>query len=124
MTVPALPYSFVDGGFAGAILGPRKEVTLELVVWNRANPEGFTVYIRFGGISNYEEVQGYIKRIPPPPFEDALYRIEYLDYDTQEMPHAHELFFKLALEYCGSVTINCRNVSVREADQPEFVRLG
>jgi hypothetical protein len=123
MPVPTLPYLFVDGGFAGAILGPRKEVILELVVWNRANPQGFTVYIRFGGVLNYEEVQEYIKRIPPPPVEDALYRIEYLDYDAQETSQAHELFFKLALEYCGSVTINCRNISVREAEQPEFIRL-
>ena len=65
-------HSFHDGQLASFTLGPRHELTLEIVlnpVWNKEAPPATTV--RFGGIENFDEVASFFRALPPSQRTDA-----------------------------------------------------
>jgi len=60
-------HNFHDGNLVSFTLGPRRELTLEIAldpVWNKESPP--IVYVRFGGIENYDEVASFVRALPPP----------------------------------------------------------
>jgi hypothetical protein len=112
MTLPELPYNFHDAGVDSIVLGPRNEVTLLVGLDEPGDPSHSNVYVRFGGITNYQEVASFTERVPGPKAPQAYRaRIEILDYDTQENSRHGSLVFKLVLDAAGQVLIRCRNVA-------------
>lgn len=113
MTVPNLKYNFHDAGLAQVKLGPRKEAGLTVILVEPVAPNNHTVVIRFGGISNFEQVQDYFQKIEAPAYPDAcLARIDDLSYDQKEKSLANKLIFNLELDRFGSAQIRCRNISI------------
>jgi hypothetical protein len=112
MTLPELPYNFHDAVVASIVLGPRHEATLHVGLDDPDYPPYHEVYVRFGGITNYEEVSKFMERVPLPKAPGA-YRttIEQLDYDTQENSKHGSLVFRLTLDAVGQVVIRCRNIT-------------
>ena len=112
MTLPELPYHFHDAGVASIVLGPRHEVTLHAGLDDPNHPPHHEVYVRFGGITNYQEVSSFMERVPPSRAPGAFRtRIEELDYDTQENSKHGSLVFRLVVDGVGQVIIRCRNIT-------------
>ena len=112
MTVPKLPYNFHDAGIASIMLGPRNEVTLLVGLDDPDLPPHHSVFIRFGGITNFSEVNSFLERVPRPKDPEAYWtRIETLEYDTQEHSKHNSLVFKLVLDDERQILIRCRNIN-------------
>jgi hypothetical protein len=65
-----------------ATLGPRRELVLRIEAWPHPNPkfgDGDVVTLRFGAISNYEEVKQFFATVPT----DSLH---YLRYSSKSSP--------------------------------------
>ena len=112
MVPPKLPYNFHDAGVASVKVGPRREVTLDAGLDDPAHPPHHSVYIRFGGITNFSEVAPFFEQLPLPR-EQSTYRarIDRLDYDPKERSMQGNLVFRLALDIIGEIRIRCHNVS-------------
>jgi len=112
MTLPELPYNFHDAGVDSIVLGPRNEVTLRVGLDDPNHPPHYEVYVRFGGITNFQEVSSFMDRVPRSKAPQAYRtRIEMLDYDTQESSTHGSLVFRLVLDGAGQAVIRCRNVT-------------
>ena len=112
MTLPELPYNFHDAGIASIVLGPRHEVTLLVGLDDPNHPPHHEVYVRFGGITNYQEVSTFMEKVPLPKAPGAYRaRIDELDYDTRENSKHGSLIFRLELDWVGQIVIRCRNVT-------------
>ena len=71
MTFRSLQHNFHDAGLVGVSIGPRREIELEIdldPVWNET---ARTVRVRFGGISNFEQVKEFLGGLPSPPASGA-----------------------------------------------------
>src|SRR5689334_2194296 len=114
MTVEPLPYDFHDGGLLEVKLGPRREVTLTVGLALPGRMGDHMVDARFGGITNFEDVRAFFKRIPVRPAPDVFVdRIDGLDYDEAEVSRVNGLILRLQLEWHGQIVIRCRNIAVR-----------
>lgn len=112
MALPELPYNFHDAGVDSIVLRPRNEVMLLVGLDDPSYLPHHQVYIRFGGITNYQEVSSFMERVPGPKAPQAYRaRIEMLDYDTHEHSKLGSLVFRLVLDGVGQVLIRCRNVT-------------
>ena len=97
--------------FYGAViretkLGPRHELILSIETWPHPQPQfggGKVVRLRFGAITNYEEVKRFFATIP----SDSLH---YLRYSSKPTPRKHVI----EIEFDGSearITIVAGNLS-------------
>src|SRR5262245_46011331 len=72
MKFRSFKHNYHDGQLASFVLGPRRELTLEIAldpVWNKEEPPAVTV--RFAGIKNYDEVAAFFRTLPQPSRPDA-----------------------------------------------------
>jgi hypothetical protein len=112
MVLPHLRYNFHDAGVTTVTAGPRHEVMLVVGLDDPTYPPHNSVYIRFGGVTNFAEVTTFLEQVPPAKAQDAyVARIDGLDYDPEEQSRQHNLVFRLALDMIGQVRIYCRNVT-------------
>ena len=112
MVLLGLPYNFHDAGVASISVGPRREVMMVVGLDDPAHPSHHSVYIRFGGITNFAEVTTFLEQVPPASAQDAYSaRIDGLDYDPEEQSRQHNLVFRLVFDMIGQVRIRCRNVT-------------
>ncbi|HKV92250.1 MAG TPA: hypothetical protein VJW20_06860 [Candidatus Angelobacter sp.] len=68
-------------------LGPRRELTLAIELWPKGNHAfggGPVITVRFGAISNYEEVKRFFEPLAVP--SDLLH---YLHYAAKPTPGKH-----------------------------------
>lgn len=78
-----------------------------------ARPAHHLVYIRFGGITNFEDVTAFFERVPPLKAPHAYAaRIDKLNYDPEEESRQNQLVFLFELDAVGRVQIRCRNIAV------------
>ncbi|MDB6134059.1 MAG: hypothetical protein JWM59_2302 [Verrucomicrobiales bacterium] len=108
MAAQVFRHNFHDGLLMGFSLGPRRELTLEMVldpVWNSGTAS--TVKVRFGGIENFEEAASRFRSLPGPrqPGE-SLAEIESLKF-------AEKGRRQVILELSGhaAIEVRCRNVA-------------
>jgi hypothetical protein len=74
-------------------------------------PPHYSVYVRFGGITNFAEVASLLAQVPQAKMQNAYQaRIDSFDYDPQEPSKEHKLVFHLILDMVGQVRIHCSNV--------------
>lgn len=72
MMTQGFNHNFHDGLLMGFSLGPRRELTLEILlnpVWNTG--AATAVEVRFGGIENFDEVASWFHSLPKPLRPDA-----------------------------------------------------
>lgn len=112
MVLPELRYNFHDAGVTSITVGPRREVMMVVGLDDPTYPPHHSVYIRFGGITNFSEVTTFLERVPPAKAQDAyVARIDGLDYVPEEQSRKHNLVFRLAIDMIGQVRIHCRNIT-------------
>src|SRR3954464_4146389 len=117
MALPELSYNFHDAGLISVELGPRREVTLVVALDDPGQPRHLNVRVRFGGISNFSDVEAFCARVPKPVAPCAyLTQVEELNYDSNSQSTHGNLSFALELEYVGSIVIRCRNVDEDRMD--------
>jgi len=85
MTFRSFQHNFHDAGLLGHSIGPGREIELEIdldPVWNEG---GGTVRVRFGGITNFEQVKAFLDRLPPPCAPGAhLAEVIGLQYESKK----------------------------------------
>ena len=107
----SLPFDLHDAWLITIQIGPRRDLTLAVALDEPGWIDDHRAHIRFGGITNLEEVRAFFRRVPPVPRPHAYeYRIYGLDRDPTEPQRAHRLAFRLLLEYHDELTVRCRNV--------------
>lgn len=107
-----LPYNFHDAGITHIILGPRHELTLFVDLDEPPSQSGQAVYIRFGGIKNYEESEAYVKKIPQQRSPNAYRaRIDNLKHDHHTPQKQGHPVIRLELEGIGEILIHYRKVT-------------
>ena len=118
-TITPLPHTFCEGKLLAFRLGPRRELTLTVLVplivsgqapaWSEAR----TSHIRFGAISNFAEVAEVLQ----PELQGQV--IVNLGYHPNETSSTNRLVFRLKwMEDFAPLVVRCRNVKVWE-DAPE-----
>ena len=112
-----LKYNYHDGWLAGSTIGPRREVTLRIMldsVWN--DDKELAVDIRFGGIENYDVVAEYCEILAKECKEDGGVgsRIDALDYNSEKLSTQNSHWLNLQADGWGLIDIHCR--SVKETD--------
>lgn len=110
MASQVFSHNFHDGLLMGFTIGPRRELTLEIVldpVWNGGAAPA--VSVRFGGIENFEEVAAWFRFLPQPRRPDqSLGGIDSLKFAEQGRG-------RVILEVGGHpvIEIRCANVAER-----------
>ena len=73
MTFRKLTYNCHDGRLVACKVGPEREVTLEIRLDPVANPDGPpAVTVRFGAISNFEDVRRFFEQVQQSRQREAL----------------------------------------------------
>src|ERR1700690_1589937 len=73
MTFRKLTYNCHDGRLVACKIGPEREITLDIDLNPLSNPAGPpTVTVRFGAISNFEEVRRFFEQVQPSRRHEAL----------------------------------------------------
>jgi hypothetical protein len=110
--LPKLPYNFHHVGIASLSIGPRRELTLVVGLDNPDYPPHYSVYVRFGGITNFAEVATFLAKVPLAKAQNAYRaRIDSFDYDSQEPSKQHKQVFHLVLDMVGQTVIRCANIT-------------
>jgi hypothetical protein len=108
-----LKYNYHDGWLSGVSIGPRKEVTLRIIldsVWN--NDKDLTAEVRFGAIYNYDDVAEYCDILAKECEEDGGVgaRIDALHYKEEKKSNSNNHWIYFKTEGWGSIEIHCRNI--------------
>ena len=116
---PELGHHYHDGWISGVTIGPRREITLRVIldsVWNDGVPR--TVAIRFGGIENHGPVAEYCELLAQDCAEGGGEgsRIDRLHYDSDRPSNPNSHWLVLEVEGFGTTKIHCRSVT-EESDR-------
>lgn len=116
--VTPLPHTFHEGIIEDFQLGPRRELILTISVAllppgrTAGRMEWYDFRVRFGGITNFEEVRSF--------FSPGVKREEVscLAYDKDELSRPNRLIFRLEMmgDY-DPLIIRCGNVTVWQDSQ-------
>lgn len=111
MELPALIHDFSHAQIEQVVVGPRRELTLELslVIFDCGKGRAVLgIKVRFGGIANFDEVAASFMEAPQEKSELA-----YLRYSTKKKSKLGNLFFDLVFERTDArIEIQCRNLAV------------
>ena len=107
MKYRAFQHNYHDGSLVNFILGPRRELTLEVDLCPLSNPLTLSARVRFGGIENYDEVAHFFQAIPKPkPADYCVTEIIGLKY-LNEGPNS----VLIDLDHYGHVIIQSKHVT-------------
>ena len=116
--LPVLPSNFAHASLTRVTGGPRRELTLTLIplVWGGGTGQsGQAVLVRVGGIVSMAEVEALCAQNHQEHSELA-----WLRYDPCYKPKPGHLSLRLEFERADAgVTIQCSNISVTEAVEPD-----
>lgn len=110
-----LKYTYHDAGVTGVSIGPRREVTLTARLGHAVAGSEAVVNIRFGGISNFPEVERYFRGVMAEVGQSHAGRIDELAYDESAPPGAGDLALRVELDGYGRIQILCRHVTEEES---------
>lgn len=108
--LPDLRWNFHDANLESVRLGPRREVTLRIVLYSIFYPGAPRVEVRFGGIFDSETVHKYFERIQIQGGDEPdsyLARFDALHYDSKKASKPGDLYFFLQLDHYGALKIHC-----------------
>ena len=114
MELPNLKHDYYDALVREARLGPRRELSLCLELREEApGGERKAVTIRFGGITNFDEVSLFFERFESSP--SRWERLHFLRYSAERTSKPNNLLIEIQFDRTGDeVDICCRNVSVSD----------
>lgn len=98
--------NYHDGQLESFQLGPRRELTISVdldPVWNPTTP---FASVRFGGISNYEEIKDFMRALPEPEPNGYIDEVVGLVF-VGKGPN----WVVLDLSRNGSMVVQARNVT-------------
>lgn len=107
MKFRAFQHNYHDGSLVSFILGPRRELTLEVDLDPVGNPQALSAHVRFGGIENYNEVADFFRAIPKPKAAGyCITGVIGLKY-VNEVPNS----VVIDLDHFGHVVIRSKHVT-------------
>src|SRR5688572_11134930 len=109
-----LKYEYHDAGVTRVSIGPRREVTLTAQLDRCVAGRDAVVDIRFGGIANFLQVEGYFRGFMADVGESYVGRIDGLGYDESVASTSRNLALRVELDGYGKVQIRCQNVTEEE----------
>ncbi|MBW4683289.1 MAG: hypothetical protein KME19_24860 [Microcoleus vaginatus WJT46-NPBG5] len=114
--LPDLKYNFHDALLEKVEVGPRREVTLHIILYSVYYEGGPSVQVRFGAITNFDSVSAFFSKIVDEESneEEGYIRIDTLHYDKRKQSTAGKLFFCLASDWKGEIKIHCAKLVVSD----------
>ena len=114
MELPNLKHDYYDALIREARLGPRRELSLSLELSDEAQGgERKAVTIRFGGITNFDEVSLFFEHFESSP--SRWEGLHFLRYSAERTSKPNNLLIEMQFDRTDDeVCVGCRNVSVSD----------
>ena len=114
--IPDLKYNFHDALLEKVEIGPRREITLHIILYSIYYKGGPGVQIRFGAITNFDSVKSFFEKIVNEECNGVrgYIRVDALQYDKRKESTAAKLFFYVALNCEGEINIHCGKLGVTD----------
>ena len=111
MNLPDLKHDFHHALIDGVQVGPRREVTMtiEVLLWEgQSGHRSSNIYLRCGGIVNFDEVKAFFSMCPS-------LEVAWLDYAKSQKSKPGNLFVELQAERTDDkLIIQCSSLSVAD----------
>ncbi len=119
MNVPEIQYQLHDSLIYHAESGPRREVRLEIALYDIYYKDHADIEIRFGGIFNYETCERFVRVLKQELLDDrgCTWRIDAFHYDVKQPSHANNLFFYLKVDHLEGLQIHCAKFGITTLEQ-------